>query len=94
MPTLGGERGAGTPQQMLIEMTWQIYDRGEKSLMPGTIPRRAGFEISPSADLTELKRDGDARGEQLMKVFTMKATLATDAFSVLLKMTKAIELNI
>ncbi len=51
------------------------------------------FEISPSADLRELKRDGDARGEQLMKRFTMKATLATDAFTVLLKMTKAVELN-
>ncbi len=62
--------------------------------MPGAILRRAGFEISPSADLTELKRDGDARGEQLMKVFTMKATLVPDAFTVLLKMTKAVELNI
>lgn len=62
--------------------------------MPSAIPRRAGFEISPSVDLTELKRDGDARGEQLMKAFTMKATLATDVFSVLLKMTKAVELNI
>lgn len=62
--------------------------------MPGTIPLRAGFEMSPSADLTGLKRDGDAREEELMKVFTMRAALATVAFGVLLKMTKAIGLNI